>query len=73
MMFYKGLTLVPCMYINDTKAVRRSLRERLFTLPWKPLLSTKIVKCPILYLLKDDLAYCSYETYARLSKEKDNA
>lgn len=54
-------------YISDTKPVRRSWGERLFTRPWHPLKRLKIVDSPIAYIIhSSNIVLVSYETYTKL-------
>lgn len=48
-----GAEIQPSMYISDYHWVNRSWKERLFTLPWRPLDRTKRVHSPTVIQLGD--------------------
>ncbi len=45
-----GFTIVQSVYVSDQATTKRSIIERLFTLPWQPLRSTKTVYSPRAYV-----------------------
>lgn len=55
-------------YVSDTKIVRRSWGERLFSLPWQPLKSTKVVDSATV-LKYGGMLIVSPKTYAQLVKD----
>lgn len=59
------MKLTPCMYVNDYETVRRTLKERLFSRPWTPLVKYKRVYSPMAYQLGDE-TLVSYQTYQKV-------
>lgn len=55
-------------HIVDSHYIKRSWKERLFTKPWEPFKSKKVVYCPIAYILKDGTALISPKTKKLLDK-----
>jgi len=64
-----GLTVVPSEFVSDLVSVRRTLMERLFGFPWRPLTSHRWASQRILILFYENTYFCSYATYAALIKE----
>lgn len=60
--------VLPSRYVPDTKSVRRTWIERLFSRPWNPLRRYKVVKTPLAFVL-NGIVLCSYDTYNRIKKE----
>lgn len=67
----EGYEILPCMYVSDISIVKRTWKERLFSLPWKPFQKTKEIEEPKVYL-SETIAVVSYKTYYRLMKEKES-
>lgn len=62
---FRGFKVMPSQYISDYSTVRRTWKERLFELPWRPLVKTK--KVPHRYIWSYDnkeTFWCSYKTYS---------
>lgn len=58
----------PSFYVNDYKLVKRSWKERLFSIPWEPFTKTKSVYSPSIYIVSGNYIV-SYQTYDVLIKE----
>lgn len=67
-----GMKLVVNKYVPDTSTVKRTWKERLFTLPWRPFSKYKNIYAPRAFLL-DGTVYVSPKTadalIAELEKE----
>ena len=62
-----GVLIKPSPYVTDYTLVRRTWKERLFTLPWRPFQKIKTGWWPRVYILpKEKVGYCSYRTWAEL-------
>lgn len=57
-----GLNIVADMYVSDYELVKRSWRERLFTLPWTPLKRFKSVYVPPAYIEPNGVVRVSPKT-----------
>lgn len=68
----EGYVIEPSMYVSDYVTVNRTWKERLFTRPWNPFQKVKAIKEPKAYLL-NGRALVSYETFAKIQKEKDES
>lgn len=60
---YNGTPIRSSPYINDHKTVNRTWCERLFTLPWKPLKTTKQIYSPQVFMLDDGTIICSVNAF----------
>ena len=65
---YANISIVPDQHIPDHMWVRRSWKERLFTLPWSPFKKTKTVDQSIGYMFRNTI-FVSYKTFNLLVKE----
>ena len=63
-----GLKVIASINVPDYETVKRTWRERLFTLPWRPFKSTKSVYKPIAYIF-NNVVLVSYFTYTKLHDE----
>lgn len=57
-------------HVSDYVRIRRPLKERLFTLPWKPFKSYKYVYCPLAYVTGDGCLVISPQTKKLLDNLK---
>lgn len=62
-----NVTIEPNMYISDYYQSSRGLKQRLFTLPWRPFKKTITKYRPMAYII-DNVAYVSFETYLKLKR-----
>lgn len=65
---YCGVTLIPSAYVEDFNIIKRTWKERLFSLPWKPFMKTKTIPEKKMYKAFDNCYFCSYNTYNELLK-----
>lgn len=66
-----NVTIIPSRYVCDYEVKFRTWEERLFTLPWRPLQRTKILKARGAYILDEKepsrpICYVSYRTFGEL-------
>lgn len=54
--------------VPDLQSVRRSIIERLFSFPWRPLDRYKLVYCPTAYILQDGTIVISPKTKELIDK-----
>lgn len=52
--------------VNDYITVKRSWKERFFSLPWQPWIETKVVYSPVEYIISGKRMVVSPETYKRM-------
>jgi len=52
--------------VNDYVTVKRSWKERFFSLPWQPWFETKVVYSPVEYIISGKRMVVSLETYKRM-------
>lgn len=64
-----GIRIIADPYVSDFKIIKRSWKERLFTLPWQPLRKTNTEYNPIAYIMDNGYVIVSYRTWAILEKE----
>jgi hypothetical protein len=57
-----GVTYRPDIYVSDIE--ERSLRERLFSKPWRPF--KKYKEIARVYYIDDKSAVCSYKTFRKI-------
>jgi hypothetical protein len=55
--------------VSDIHMVRRTIKERLFTFPWRPFTRYKPIYCPSAYVLKDGTVIVSPKTYRLLHSD----
>jgi sporulation protein YlmC with PRC-barrel domain len=67
------VTIVTSKWITDTKEVKRTWKERLFTVPWRPLKKTKTVVVPSdkVYMM-GDIVVCHPVMESRLQEALAN-
>jgi hypothetical protein len=63
------MKVIPNSYISDFTYIKRTWKERLFTLPWCPFKSNKTVSRGMAYILMDGSILVSPSTYAKLGPE----
>lgn len=64
-----GMQIVVSPYVDDYKKVKRSWKERLLTIPWRPFEKYKSVCSPKVYQA-DEVIYCSPQTYSKIRWSK---
>ena len=62
---FAGLRVQVSAYINDWSWIKRTWRERLFSLPWKPREKDKRVFKPMAFLI-DEMVIVSPQTYSAI-------
>ena len=62
-----GITFIADQHVSDLHNVKRTMLERLFTWPWNPWVSTKVVERARAYRVMDDkTVLISFKTMAHL-------
>ena len=64
-----GVKVLVSPYLPDYFDVRRTWKERLFTLPWRPWREFKSVYSPQILALDENTILCSERMAKRLKKE----
>jgi hypothetical protein len=60
------LTVIANPFVDDYDSVTRTWKERLFTLPWQPWVSTKVVYNPKAFFISEGTIICSPRTAEEL-------
>lgn len=66
-MVINGIKIVPDIYVPHHQRVARSLKERLFTRPWRPFDKFKNIDSHIIYIV-NGVGIVSYKTFSDLKK-----
>jgi hypothetical protein len=61
------MRVYPSQYVADYKILRRTWRERLFTLPWRPFETHKTITEIKAYISGDHI-FVSYHTFGKITK-----
>lgn len=61
--------IIESVYVSDFDYVKRTWKERLFSLPFRPFHAKKVVHNPKLYVLKNGQIVCSPKTKSKILKD----